>query len=457
MKVLFVTHSVDKFFYAGVASMSAFLKEAGHDTALINYDASYDDERFRREMLSHDADLIGFSCLTYQWPKIQELARIAKSELPKIPVACGGFHVSFSPEEVIACPDIDIACKGEGDQAIVDLCHALETDGDMRGIPNLWVKEYAPDGTVTVHKNEPRRLFRNMDDYPYWDRELCGIDQHLEEKASMTYQHLTRCMPVATGRGCPYRCAYCGNQSLLNLYKGRGSYVRRRSVANQMRELHMILDRYPSVESFEFWDEDFFAISHSWLRGFFKAYKREIGLPYLLSVRADNCTDQNLEEAAESGCHLLAMGVEHGDENFRKKYLQRNLSNEKMLRAFRCSRELGMERASLNIIGFPYETPELARKTLELNQALDPDYFHLYVYQVFPGCDLYELCEREGFVPDFYYATYQTPEGAIKQPTMTVEDIRSIWSDFESFRMDVDERRAARQAARENRAVLTLG
>ncbi len=457
MKVLFVTHSVDKFFYAGVASMSSFLKQAGHDAALINYDASYDDEQFTREMIAEQPDLIGFSCLTYQWPKIQQLARIAKTHLPETPVICGGFHVSFSPDEVIACPDIDIACKGEGDEAIVELCNAYERGTPLFGIPNLLVKEYGDDGSITIHKNEPRRLFRDMDDYPYWDRVLCDIDRHLEEKASMTYQHLTNCMPIAAGRGCPYRCAYCGNQSLLNLYKGRGSYVRRRSVPNLMREMHMVLDRYPNVQSFEFWDEDFFAISHSWLREFFKAYKEEIGLPYMLGVRSDNCTEQNLEEAADSGCNLLCMGVEHGDEEFRKKYLQRNLSNDKMIRAFKRARELGMERASLNIIGFPYETPELARETLKLNQELDPDYFHLYVYQVFPGCDLYDLCEREGFIPDFYYATYQTPEGAIKQPTMTVEDIREVWTEFEAFRMDVDERRAARQTASANRAVLTLG
>jgi radical SAM superfamily enzyme YgiQ (UPF0313 family) len=455
MKVLFVTHSVDKFFYAGVASMSAFLKEAGHDAALINYDASYDDERFKREMTAHAPDIVGFSCLTYQWPKIQELARITKQSLD-VPVICGGFHVSFSPEEVIHCPWIDIACKGEGDYAIVDLCNALETGGDTRNIPNLWVKEEGPGGELIIHRNDPRRLFRNMDDYPYWDREVCNFDQHLEEKASMTYQHLSNCMPLSAGRGCPYRCAYCGNQSLLNLYKGKGSYVRRRSVPSLMREIHMALDKYPHIQSLEFWDEDFFAISHSWLREFFKTYKREVGLPYMLGVRADNCTEENLEEAADSGCHLICMGVEHGDEEFRKKYLQRNMSNDKMIKAFRRARELGMERASLNIIGFPYETAELARHTLDLNRTLDPDYFHFYVYQVFPGCDLFKLCQREGFMPEFYYATYQTPEGAIKQPTFSVEELRSLWADFEAFRMDVDEKRAARQAAQQNRAVLTI-
>lgn len=453
MKVLFVTHSVDKFFYAGVASMSAFLKEAGHDAALINYDSKYDDQRFLKEMLEHEPDMVGFSCLTYQWPKIQQLAALSKANLPDVPVICGGFHVSFSPEEVIACPDIDIACKGEGDMAIVDLCNAMDAGTSLHGIENLWIKERAADGTTTVHKNEPRRLFRNMDDYPYWDRELCDIEAHLADTASMTYQHLTNCMPIAAGRGCPYRCAYCGNQSLLNLYKGKGSFVRRRSVPNLIEEMKMILDRYPAIKSFEFWDEDFFAISHSWLRDFFATYKKEIDLPYMLGVRADNCTEQNLVEAAESGCNLLCMGVEHGHEEFRKKYMQRNISNEKMLRAFRRARELGMERASLNIIGFPYETPELAMATLELNQQLDPDYFHLYVYQVFPGCDLYDLCEREGFIPDFHYATYQTPEGAIRQPTMTVEDIREIWTEFEAFRVSVDERRAARATA--NAAVLT--
>ncbi|MBI1853762.1 MAG: B12-binding domain-containing radical SAM protein [Planctomycetes bacterium] len=448
MRVLFVTHSVDKFFYAGVASLSAFLKREGHETALINYDQKYDFERFRREVRASNAQMVGLSSLTYQWPIIEKLADIVKEELGKdMPTIAGGFHVSFSPDEVISSPSIDFACKGEGEFALMDLIRAMESGGDVHNIPNIWSKERKADGSIRVHRNEIRNLDRDLDSYPYWDRKLVDFGALLDGSGTTTYQHKSHVMPVAAGRGCPYRCAYCGNQSLLNLYKGHGTLVRRRSVEGMIAELKMCIDEY-EVRSFEFWDEDFFAYQRQWLRDFFKRYKEEINLPFLLSVRADNCTDENLDLASAAGCHLLCMGIECGDEEFRRRYLNRNMSNEKIHRAFKRCRELGIERAALNIIGFPYETPSLSRKTLALNREIDPDYFHFYIYQAFPGCDLFEVCKKEGFLPDIYYAVYQIPESAIIQPSLTIPEIKELWTEFEAFRDEVDRKREVRHAAR---------
>lgn len=444
MRVLFVTHSVDKFFYAGVASLSAFLKRAGHETALVNYDQHYDEDRFRRDLRASGADLVGFSSLTYQWPVVEQLCGIAKEEL-SAPVVVGGFHVSFASDEVIASPNVDFACRGEGEFALLDLVRALETGGDVHHIANIWSKERTEEGSIRVHRNEIRSLDRDLDSYPQWDRDIVDFAALLAEEGTTTYQHTSHVMPAAVGRGCPYRCAYCGNQSLLNLYKGHGTLVRRRSVDGVLAELRMLCERY-DVRSFEFWDEDFYAYQRPWLREFFKRYEAEIGLPFLLSVRADNATDENLELSASAGCHTLCMGIECGDEDFRRKYLNRNMSNDKIRRAFVRCRELGIERAALNIIGFPYETPMLSRRTLQLNREIDPDYFHFYVYQAFPGCDLYEVCKKEGFLPNLYYAVYQIPESAIIQPSLTIEEIKELWKEFEAFREEVDRKRASKRA-----------
>jgi len=446
MKVLFVINSVDKYFYAGPAAISAMLKRHGHEAALINYDRSYTLAKFRDHLRRIDPDLVGFSVLTYQWPMIQELARTVKEALG-VPTMCGGFHVSFSPEQVIMSPHVDFVCKGEGDFAVLDLVSALERGGDTRSIPNIWAKERGPRGELRIIRNEIRPLARDMDDYPFWDRELYDFDSLLEKGGALTYELDSRIMPVQAGRGCPYLCSYCGNQALLKMYKGKGVFVRRRSPDNVVEELLELIDRY-KVEAFEFWDEDFFAIQKSWLREFFAKYREKVGIPFFLGVRADNADRENLRMAKDAGCHLICMGVEHGNEDFRRKYLNRHMTNEKLIEAFAFAREIGLERASLNIMGFPFETKENVLQTLELNRKLDPDYFHYFVYQAFPGCDLHDVAREHGFLPNVYYAVYQNPEGALVQPTLALEDVKEAWAAFDEFRRSIDERREKSRASR---------
>src|SRR6185436_13527192 len=122
---------------------------------------------------------------------------------------------------------------------------------------------------------------QDLDPYPYWDRELYDLDTLLEYGGALTYELTPRIMPVSAGRGCPYMCAYCGNQALLKMYKGRGPFVRRRSPRSQVDELKQLIRRY-KVEAFEFWDEDFFAIQKSWVREFCKLYKEEVGIPFFV-------------------------------------------------------------------------------------------------------------------------------------------------------------------------------
>ncbi len=442
MKVLFVMNSTDKYFYAGIASLSAMLKKHGHQTKLLNYDSRFTPELFIEEVKAYDPGLVGFTILSYQWPMIQDLLRLVK-EKTDYPTVCGGYHVSFAEETVILNPHVDYICKGEGDHALVDLVTAMEAGTDDTKIPNIWKKVQGPDGKPIIHRNEMRPLPLSMDDLPDWDRDIFPLDTLLQTEVLLSYIHAKRTMPVSAGRGCPYTCSYCANSALLKMYKGKGKFVRRRTVPRLMEELEYLHDRY-EIDQFEFWDEDFFAISSSWLKEFFTEYEKRIPVQYMIGARADNASDENIKMAADSGCYLLCMGIEHGNEDFRAKVLDRRMKNSRVERAFETARNVGLQRAALNIIGFPGETPEMVMETLELNKRIDPDYFHHFIYQPFLGCDLYEVSKELGYLPNLRYAVYQQPEGALVQPTLTIDQIRECWGEFTAFRKVVDERRSKR-------------
>ena len=145
-----------------------------------------------------------------------------------------------------------LLCRGAGEGALLDLVEALEQGKDYRNIPNLWVR--GQNGEIC--KNDPRPLIADLDALPFWDREVFHIGAHLQKEGALGITVHKGIMPVAAGRGCPFRCTYCTNEPLQEIYRGKGIFVRKRSVENIISELKTLKENYP-VEVFEFWDEDF--------------------------------------------------------------------------------------------------------------------------------------------------------------------------------------------------------
>ena len=77
-----------------------------------------------------------------------------------VPIIVGGPHPTYSPE-MIDQPGIDIICRGEGEDAMLELVEAMEHDRDVTEIRNLYVKTRRG----VVHKN-PIRPAVPLDELP---------------------------------------------------------------------------------------------------------------------------------------------------------------------------------------------------------------------------------------------------------------------------------------------------
>ena len=113
MRVLFIYPNLytQMGFNHGLASLSAVLVRAGHETRLVNLNEKLPpvlSEDGIVEMIRDWAPgLIGFSCLTMQYEAAAKLARGLRAqaaahgfELP--PMVVGGIHPTMVPDEVMA-------------------------------------------------------------------------------------------------------------------------------------------------------------------------------------------------------------------------------------------------------------------------------------------------------------------------------------------------------------------
>lgn len=203
-------------------------------------------------------------------------------------------------------------------------------------------------------------------------------------------------LPVMTGRGCPYKCTYCCNTPLLEMYKGQGSYIRKYEIKPLIAELARLRDRY-QPDYFEFWDE-LFMVNVKYTLAFFKEYKEHVRTLFTMNSRVERMDESFCHAAADAGCQGIWFGIESGSEQFRTQNLGRKMTNDQIISAANNARKFGINRLTLNIVGMPYETIEDARETLRLNQEIQPEIFLFFTYIPLEGTPLYKLAEAHGLL-----------------------------------------------------------
>src|SRR3954451_2669405 len=101
----------------GLECVGGALKRAGHDVRLLDLQV-FDHRDFDRELREFRPDAVGFS-LNYlaNVPEAVDLAKLAKTIVPKAFVFFGGHSISFIAEEVLLHGDgaIDAIVCGEGE------------------------------------------------------------------------------------------------------------------------------------------------------------------------------------------------------------------------------------------------------------------------------------------------------------------------------------------------------
>src|SRR5262249_53118784 len=105
-----------------------------------------------------------------------------------------------------------------------------------------------------------------------------------------------------------------------------------------------------------------------------------------------------LEKLKKIGCARISFGIEHGNEEFRAKWLSRKVLNSVLVEKMKLVRASGIPFSVNNIMGFPHETRDLAFDTVRLNRNIDSSDRNAYPFTPFHGTPLRAECERLGYL-----------------------------------------------------------
>jgi radical SAM superfamily enzyme YgiQ (UPF0313 family) len=385
LKILFIYPNVTKEegISPAIAYLSGFLKQRGHSTTLVDFTWGNNIDSCIRRIRKYKPDVVGFTSGTMDFNFCVNIADQIKKYVD-IPIIFGGAHPTASPDETINKKSVDMICIGEGEFALAELLDRIENGVNFDNVNNLWIKK-----KDKIIKNPIRPLIKNLD-LLTCDRELFDYKKYLKARGYIA--------EIFAGRGCPYKCTYCINHVLQKLYNGKGKYVRMRSVENIIQEIQNLQEKY-SIEGISFPD-DTFTFNKKWLKEFCNQYAKKVALPFTCTGRIENIDDEICRLLKSANCNSIMIGVESGSEKIRKEILNREMSDDMIISAFKSAKKVNIKTFSYNMVGIPYETTRDIEKTIELNKKIEPDEIQTTIFYPFPGTNLFSLCKKNGWITE---------------------------------------------------------
>ncbi|MFC1652383.1 B12-binding domain-containing radical SAM protein [Planctomycetota bacterium] len=390
----------------------------------ITYKESDIFDDFRKHVDAIKPDLLAVSFVEDTYSLGSKL--LASVRDLSIPVVAGGVFCTYAPETVLANPDIDYAIRGEGEVALVELCKALSSDAEPFGINNLC---YLRDGNIVCN---PMNAPLDVNELPAPDYSL------FEEKALYRAMmgKIYRTVAIELHRGCPYRCTFCNSSANNPFYMTNTGkpFFRKRSMESFADELGLMVKQY-DPEFIYFISDTFLLMNEEEFNQFYDIYA-QYKIPFFVNTRAETVQEDRIERLSELNCHRLNVGIEHGNEDFRRNVLKRNVSDEKIINAIRIVGESDISTVSNNIIGFPGETRKLIFDTINLNRHIEKycDSVSCTIFSPYHGTVLRESAVNEGYLnDDVIVDNAANLSSLLEMPFLTKEEIDGLYRTFSMY------------------------
>ncbi len=405
-------------------------------------------EDFQKKVQSFSPDLIAISATEDLFPIAISLLRSLRDR-PR--TVLGGVFATFAGELALSYPEIDMVCVGEGENCIVDLCERMEKGQSYDNVTNLWLKKghghagalrrtQTSDGLVGLSlrrsddgiiKNSISKPVR-MEDAPLPDIGIFEDARLYRPMAGKVY----RMLPVETHRGCPYTCAFCNSPSQEALYEKETNvaFFRKKDFESVRKEILYYRDVW-NAEYLYFWADTFFAYTNKEFDQFCDMYQ-DIGLPFWCQTRVETLTTYRVQRLKDVGLHRVALGLEHGNEKFRREVVDRRMTNDLIVRNMKILNDVGVPYSVNNIIGFPTETYDLAWETMTLNRRIDADNHNCYSFSPFHGTPLRDMAEKLGYLAPEQITRCLTRDSILDMPQFPrsrVEGLRRTFVMYVKF------------------------
>jgi anaerobic magnesium-protoporphyrin IX monomethyl ester cyclase len=320
--------------------------------------------------------IVGITASIVSVPCVFNIAKIIKKTDSNVRVVLGGPAATTIPDYILGNEHVDYLVYGEGEETVVDLIeHISNNDTSLESLKKVKGIIFKHGGEIV--KAPARSLIPDINELPFPDREsMFALDEN--NQIRKVYSN----GDILASRGCPYLCKFCACYTIWGTRTPRT-----RSVGNIMQEVEHIVTTY-GQESFIFWDDLFTTNKKRVIEFCEEILKRDLNIKWICMARLNTLDRESLDIMKKAGCVQIQVGIESGSERM-LKFIGKNLALSVINEKTQIIKDAAMNWLAFFIIGFPTETKEEIKQTLNYIEKIKPSAVGISIFSPYPGTDFF--------------------------------------------------------------------
>jgi radical SAM PhpK family P-methyltransferase len=346
----------------GVAYLACYLQRRGFSAEIVNYFNAGRDEF--AQMLAESPRSVAITTTYYVDDEpIRDIIRFVREHNESVPIIVGGprvFNVCTGQKPAVrdlllksVGADIYIY-ESQGERTLSEVVAALREDpADLSRVPNLIYRQRDGSMARTRRLPENNNLDENAIDWSYFGQSFY---------TPTTY--------MRTSRSCSFQCAFCN-------YPAMAGELALSDLSTIERELCYLADF--GTQNIIFVDDTFNVPLPRFKKICRMMIKNKLGLRWVSFFRCSNSDDEAFDLMAEAGCTGAFLGIESGDQRILQN-MRKFAKLERYAHGIAALRERGIVTLTSLVLGFPGETEESVRNTLDFINNHRPTYYNVQLY-----------------------------------------------------------------------------
>lgn len=353
-------HNTD-FLWPTIPYLGSYLRRRGFSFDYVNL-FHLERERLREKLARGDVLSVAVTTTLYVIPEpIIEIVSFVRACAPEVTIVVGGPYV----RNQTTAGDPDAARKvfkyigadvyvdsSEGELALSRVLAALKDGASLAGIDNVaWRR--GDDYVVNAASVESNALAEDPVDYRLFARDLGQF------------------VSLRTAKSCPFACAFCG-------FPGRAGSYTYLPVELVERELNVLRD-LGGVTTLTFLDDTFNVPKRRFKDILKMMIRNRYGFRWNSFYRSDHGDAETVALMGEAGCEGVFLGVESGSAAMLER-MNKTARPHDYFEAIPRLRAAGISTYASLIVGYPGETFETVRETMDFLEAARPDFFRAQLW-----------------------------------------------------------------------------
>ena len=345
-----------------------------------------------------------------------EVAAAAKAVSRNILVLSGGVNARNLPERLLKDGSIDGICSTEGEKIMVNMIEAWRRDKDIAEVSGSITLR---DGKVVRKCLAPDDVYQELDGLPFptWNKLPFRHYDGISSSHAVLSVNPGRYAPVATSRGCPFKCWYChiSTEKAGEGDSGGIGSLRLKSIDRVMEEMHRLKELGVSKLYME--DDSLLANKARVVEIFTRMSSMGFSIGAINGVNLVHLQKREngrlvidrdyLALLRDSGFDQIVFPVESANQRILKKYATGKLNHDTLdiYELVKIAAELKIVSPINMMIGFPDETEDEIKNSIEMGKRIveaGAPYCTFFIPIPFPGSKLFEVAIANGHLdPDF--------------------------------------------------------